>query len=78
MDPDTYATLMEAAVKSLSEHEFQEHMRDREDAGSSSLEELAEGIEEGVRAYSQQELEQPSEDGLDFSNKYTQVIIDKE
>lgn len=78
MDPDTYATLMEAAVKSLSEHEFQERMRDRDDAGSSSLEELAEGIEEGVRAYSQQELEQPGADGLDFSNRYTQVIIDKE
>lgn len=78
MDPETYATLMETAVKSLSEHEFQEHMRDREDAGSSSLEELAEGIEEGVRAYSQQELEQKSAEGLDFSNKYTQTIIDKE
>ena len=78
VDPEVYVSMMETAVKSMSEHEFQEHMRDRDDAGSSSLEELAAGIEEGVRAYSQQELDQKSADGLDFSNMYTQTIINKE
>ena len=72
---DIYAGIMEGALKSMSEHDFQEHMRDREDAGSASIEELTEGIEVGVRAYSQHEIEEANATGIDFASQYTKVII---
>ena len=78
MDNVDYVTIMESAVKSMTEKDFQEHMRDRDEAGSSSLGELAEHLEEGIRAYSQKELESFNENGLDFVNQYTPVIIRKE
>lgn len=80
IDNTNYMLLMEAAVKSMTERDFQEHMKDRDEAGSSSLEELAEHLEQGIRAFSQQELEKVSETGLDFVNQYTAAILreDKE
>lgn len=75
VDPETYMNIMEAASKTMSDREFQERMRDRDDAGSGSLEELAEGMEEGIRAYSQHELANPDKSGLDFVNQFTQTII---
>lgn len=80
IDNVNYMLLMEAAVKSMTERDFQEHMKDRDEAGSSSLEELAEHLEQGIRAFSQQELEKVSETGLDFVNQYTAAILreDKE
>ena len=74
LDEDTYATLMEAAYKSMTERDFQEHMKDREEAGTGSLEDLAKGLESGIRAYTQKELENNST-GLDFSNQYTLTIL---
>lgn len=74
LPPDVYAGIMETAIKSMTEHDFQERMKDREDAGSSSMEELAVGMEEGIRAYSQHD-HQPYEDvGLDFVNQYTRTL----
>lgn len=78
MNKEDYATIMESAVKSMTEKDFQEHMRDRDEAGSSSLNEMAEHLEEGIRAYSQKELESFNQNGLDFVNQYTPVIIRKE
>jgi hypothetical protein len=80
IDNTNYMLLMEAAVKSMTERDFQEHMKDRDEAGSSSLEELAEHLEQGIRAFSQQEIEKVSETGLDFVNQYTAAILreDKE
>ena len=78
MNKEEYVTIMESAVKSMTEKDFQEHMRDRDEAGSSSLNEMAEHLEEGIRAYSQKELESFNENGLDFVNQYTPVIIRKE
>lgn len=78
MDQVTYVTLMEAALKSMTERDFQEHMRDRDEAGSGSLEDLATGIEQGIRAYSQQEIADADSNGLDFTNQYTQFITHKE
>jgi hypothetical protein len=78
MTQETYAMLMEAALKSMTERDFQEHMRDRDEAGSGSLEDLATGIEQGIRAYSQQEIEGVDQNGLDFTNQYTQFITHKE
>lgn len=75
VDPETYMTIMESASKTMSDREFQEHMRDRDDAGSGSLEELAESMEEGIRAYSQNELANPDKSGLDFINQYVPIII---
>jgi len=72
---DTYATLMEGALKAMSEHEFQSRMRDRDEAGSGSLEELASNLEEGMRAYSQNELDRHDAAGLDFVNRYTAAIL---
>lgn len=74
LDAVTYAEIMEAAVKSMSEHDFQEHMKDREDAGSESLEDLAVDMEKGIRAFSQHELEACDKTGLDFINQYTQAL----
>lgn len=78
MNNEDYVAIMESAVKSMTEKDFQEHMRDRDEAGSSSLNEMAEHLEEGIRAYSQKELESFNENGLDFVNQYTPVIIRKE
>ena len=78
MDLETYATVMEAAVKSMTERDFQEHMRDRDDVGSSSLEELAQNLESGIRAYSQQELAQIDMSGLDVNNKYVAAVLRKD
>jgi len=78
MRSEDYVAIMESAVKSMTEKDFQEHMRDRDEAGSSSLGELAEHLEEGIRAYSQKELETFNQNGLDFVNQYTPVIIRKE
>lgn len=78
MSNEDYIAIMESAVKSMTEKDFQEHMRDRDEAGSSSLSEMAEHLEEGIRAYSQKELETFNENGLDFVNQYTPVIIRKD
>ena len=78
MDQETYVVLMEAALKSMTERDFQEHMRDRDEAGSGSLEDLATGIEQGIRSYSQPEIENADQNGLDFTNQYTQFITHKE
>lgn len=78
MDNETYVAIMEAAVKSMSDRDFQERMRDREDAGSSSLEELAEGLEQGIKAFSQTDIANSSKLGLDFDNQYTTVILRKD
>lgn len=78
MSSEDYVAIMEGAVKSMTEKDFQEKMRDREEAGSSSLEELAGNLEQGIRAYSQKELENINSSGLDFVNQYTPVIIRKE
>lgn len=77
LDEETYATLMEAAYKSMTERDFQEHMKDREEAGTGSLEDLAKGLESGIRAYTQKELENNST-GLDFSNQYTLTILNSD
>lgn len=78
LDQEHYADIMEATMKGMSDREFQEHMRDREEAGSASLAEFAEHLEEGIRAYSQSELEKPDDTGLDFVNQYKAVILKKE
>lgn len=77
MEPELYANVMETALKGMTDRDFQEHMKDREDAGSSSLEELAEHMEAGIRAFSQQELAKAGTDGLDFVNQYTKAITGK-
>lgn len=74
MPKELVAGFMETAVKDMSAQRFQEHMKDREDLGATSLEDLAEGIERGVRAYSQHELETENGSGLDFVNQYTKTI----
>lgn len=75
---DIYVTLMETALKSMTDRDFQEHMRDRDEAGSGSLEELSEGIEQGIRAYSQQEIADASAAGSDFTNQYTAFLTHKD
>lgn len=75
---ETYVMLMETALKSMTDRDFQEHMRDRDEAGSGSLEELSEGIEQGIRSYSQQEIAEASAAGLDFTNQYTAFLTHKE
>lgn len=78
MPQETYVMLMETALKNMTDRDFQEHMRDRDEAGSGSLEDLATGIEQGIRAYTQQEIEGVDANGLDFTNQYTQFITHKE
>lgn len=75
---DVYVTLMETALKSMTDRDFQEHMRDRDEAGSGSLEELSEGIEQGIRSYSQAEIAASSQTGVDFTNQYTAFLTHKE
>lgn len=75
---DIYVTMMETALKSMTDRDFQEHMRDRDEAGSGSLEELSEGIEQGIRAYSQQEIAEASAAGVDFTNQYTAFLTHKD
>lgn len=75
---ETYVMLMETALKSMTDRDFQEHMRDRDEAGSGSLEELSDGIEQGIRSYSQQEIAEASAAGLDFTNQYTAFLTHKE
>ena len=74
IEPGLYASLMEAALKGADDRAFQEKMKDREDAGSGSLEELAQHMEEGIRAFSQHELQSAETDGLDFVNQYTNTL----
>ena len=50
-------------------------MREREETGSGSLEELAIGIEEGMRSYNQKELAEADPNGIDFTNQYTQYLV---
>ena len=75
---DIYVTMMETALKSMTDRDFQEHMRDRDEAGSGSLEELSEGIEQGIRAYSQQEIADANAAGTDFTNQYTAFLTHKD
>lgn len=74
MAPEVYASVMEAALKSMSDQDFQQRMKDRESAGSESLETLASDMEAGIRAYSQHELQSFNKDGVDFVNQYTKLI----
>lgn len=74
IDPEVYSAMMETALKDMAARDFQEHMKDREDAGSGSLEELAEHMEEGIRAFSQSELLGMEDAGIDFVNQYTKVL----
>ena len=78
MPIEIYATTMEAAIKSMTERDFQEHMRDRDEAGSESLESLASGIEKGIRAYTQEELKNPNTSGEDFTNQFTEILTKKD
>lgn len=71
---EVYVTLMETALKSMTDRDFQEHMRDRQEAGSGSLEELSEGIEAGIRTFTRQEIAQSSAEGVDFTNQYTTFL----
>jgi len=75
---EIYATTMETALKSMTERDFQEHMRDRDEAGSESLESLAKGIELGIRAYSQSELSTSGSSSSDFTNQFTEILTKKE
>jgi len=75
MPQETYVMLMEAALKNMTDRDFQEHMREREETGSGSLEELAIGIEEGMRSYNQQELAEADPNGIDFTNQYTKHLV---
>ena len=75
---ETYVMLMETALKNMTERDFQEHMREREETGSGSLEELAIGIEEGMRSYNQKELAEADPNGIDFTNQYTKHLVHKE
>jgi len=77
MDKMDYALLMEAALKSMTERDFQEHMRDRLEAGSDSLVDLAANIAEGVRAFSQSEMEHFNQNGVDPVNGYTSIICNE-
>lgn len=78
VDKADYVMMMETALKNMTERDFQEHMRDRDEAGSSSLEELAQHLEDGIRAFSQTELTATNESGLDFDNKYTAIVLRKD
>jgi hypothetical protein len=80
LEPEKYAEIMEAAIKSASDRAFVERMKEREESGSASLEELATGLEEGIRAFSLDELEASKQDkiGLDFDNKYISAILRKD
>lgn len=75
---EIYATTMETALKSMTERDFQEHMRDRDEAGSESLETLAKGIEAGIRAFSQIELNSVNQSGADFTNQFTETLTKKD
>lgn len=70
---DVYATMMEAALKEVSGHEFQERMREREESGTESLEELASHMEEGIRAFTKSDVAADAT-GLDFVNQYTKSL----
>ena len=78
IDGIEYAMIMEAALKGVTDKEFAEHMRDRDDAGTGSLEELAADLHAGVRAFSAYEMDKTNETGLDFVNQYTSVILNKD
>lgn len=78
IDDTNYAMIMEAAIKSMNDRTFAEHMRDRDDSGSSSLEELATHLEEGVRAFSQQELMGGEVTWQAQTDNYLQAIPNKE
>jgi hypothetical protein len=78
MPQETYVMLMETALKSMTERDFQEHMRDRDEAGSGSLEEIAVGIEKGVRHYTNKEIADVDEQGYDPTNQYTRFLTHKE
>ncbi len=75
VDKVTYAQLMEAALRDMTAREFTEHLRERADAASGSLEDIAAGIESGIRAFSQTELDSRAPTGLDFTNQYTRSIL---
>jgi hypothetical protein len=74
IEPGLYASLMETALKGADERAFQEHMKDREAAGSGSLEELAQHMEDGIKAFSQHELQPTEASGLDFVNQYIKQL----
>lgn len=73
-----YAMLMEAAVKDMTTREFQEHMKDREEAGSDTIESVADGLETAIRAFTQPELSDVDKNGLDFDNRYIKHILRKD
>ena len=74
MPPDLYAQLMEGALKDMTGREFQERMRTMDQTSDESLAELAHDMEQGIRAYTQRELESPDPHGLDFSNQYIKAL----
>jgi hypothetical protein len=75
---ELYASLMETAVKDMTTREFQEHLKDKEAAGDSSLQELAGDLSEGVRRFTLDEQQTYDAFGLSYSNQYTSIILNKD
>ena len=69
------AGFMETALKAAEDREFQRALKEEDDKGSASLEDLAAHIEEGIRAFSQSEIAGQPKDGVDFTNQYTKSNI---
>ena len=56
----------------MTDKDFQERMKTIEQGGSESLESMAADIEQGVRAYSSDEVEAVrNNNGQDSNNRYT-------
>ena len=75
MDMVTYVNVMETAVRSMTDRDFQERLRNHEEEGSESLAELAQGVEDGVKAFTQSEM-QDVDSAVDDSSQYIRIIQD--
>ena len=69
------ANFMESAIKADEDRSFQLTLKEEETKGSESLEELAAHIEEGIRAFTQKEVQQVPADGSDSTNQYIHTNI---
>lgn len=74
IEPDVYVGMMESALKSMSDQEFQRRQHEQDMVGSSSLEDLANNLEIGVRAFTNQEIQGYDQYGLDFVNQFTKIL----
>ena len=72
-----YAEFVGSLCKQSADRDFTMAMQ-KSEQDTGELKDLADNIEESVRGFTEAEINLPDTAGLEFSNKYTRMILEKE